>query len=175
MGGFVARDKVADMTYSLQLESEWGGTYNELIQCMQPWTHDRHACCCRLVHMRHRTEHPPHVSRVCKHFFAAFSFLGSHLMSIIGWTEFCRTYTRARACTLRLEIRVDLWSNKKVLPSLCEQWACPLPPPFPVHALSAFLDMCLTLRLAGVVGLPPSLYCCPAATASTGRPAKRLR
>lgn len=56
-------------------------------------------------------------------------------MSIIGWTEFSRTYTRARACTLHLEIRVGLWSNTKVLPSACEQCACPLPPSFPVHAL----------------------------------------
>lgn len=66
-------------------------------------------------------------------------------------------------------------TNTKPLNSLSERCAWPLPPPFATHALSGFLDMCLTLRLAGVVGLPLSLYCCPAAAASTGRPVKRLR
>lgn len=57
MVGFVARDKVADMTYSLQLGSlgVGGQPYKELIQCMEPCTHNSGVCSCRRLHMCSRT------------------------------------------------------------------------------------------------------------------------
>lgn len=86
MGGFVASDKVADMTYSLQLDCELGG--GGLITSLYSACSHEHTTSTRVAvgwSMRGTEHNVVHMYPVCVNFFfAVFSFLGSHLISIIG-------------------------------------------------------------------------------------------
>lgn len=89
--------------------------------------------------------------------------------------------TRTHTCTRRVKKQLIYEATGSLAPlytvflPLPDPPAPPRPHPHsPPPALTAFLDMCLTLRLAGVVGLPPSLYCCPAGRANTGEAGEKV-